>query len=120
MNLVEGRLRNGGEGPVFTAGELTLSLASYHFADWPGDERPAVLGVRPEHIAMNGAGPWANFRTELVEPHGADNLVWCTDGTVSLQLRLPGDCFPSTGAPLTLSPDASRIALFDKATGDRL
>ena len=82
--------------------------------------RPAILGVRPEHLAMNGAGPWSNFRTELVEPHGADNLVWCSRDRISLQVRLPGDFMPKLGTVLSLSPNTERISLFDSDTGDRL
>jgi multiple sugar transport system ATP-binding protein len=120
MNFIDGHLQDGAGGPIFTAGQISLPLASYRFADPPASGRAAVLGVRPEHLAMNGDGPWRNLRAELVEPHGADNLVWCTDGSVSLQLRLPGDQFPAPGAPLALTPDAGRVSLFDKASGDRL
>jgi multiple sugar transport system ATP-binding protein len=120
MNFIDGLLENGADGPVFSAGHVRLPLGAYRFASQPEDGRRVVLGIRPEHLAAGGAGIWRNFRAELVEPHGADNLVWCTDGSVSLQLRLPGDQFPAPGAPLALTPDAGRVSLFDKASGDRL
>ena len=120
MNFIEGAIESGADGPVFTAGSLRLSLPSYAFAAHPGESRPAVLGVRPEHIAVNGAGVWRDFRVELVELHGADNLVWGAHGPILLQLRLPGDQHPAIGAALALAPDPERISLFDASTGDRL
>jgi hypothetical protein len=68
----------------------------------------------------NSIGVWQGLRTELVEMHGADNLVWCVNGGVSLQLRLPGDRFPPVGSSIALTPDVERISLFDAATGDRI
>ena len=50
-----------------------------------------TLGVRPEHIALDGAGNWDGFTVDIVEPLGADNLVWCTDGALSLEVRMSGE-----------------------------
>ena len=121
MNFIEGTIEHGTGGPAFAAGQLRLSLASYTFAGPPptsGD--PAILGVRPEHLAVTSAGSWQRFRVELVELHGADNLVWCSNGQISLQLRIPGGQHPAAGTLLTLAPDTERISLFDARTGDRL
>jgi multiple sugar transport system ATP-binding protein len=119
MNFIEGTIEQSMEGPAFAAGQLRLPLASYSFAA-PPIPGPAVLGVRPEHLAVASTGPWQGFCIELVELHGADNLIWCTNGPVSLQLRVPGDRHPAVGTPLVLTPDMERISLFDATTGDRL
>jgi multiple sugar transport system ATP-binding protein len=120
MNFIEGRIEHLAGGKIFAAGNLRFPLCSYRFAAKPSIDSRAVLGVRPEHIAAGGAGPWRGFRTELVEMHGADNLVWCTDGAAWLQLRLPGDRIPALGTEVALTPDTERISLFDAETGIRL
>jgi multiple sugar transport system ATP-binding protein len=120
MNFVEGHIERHTNGAEFAAGRLRLPLGSYPFAIKPAVDARAVLGVRPEHLSAGSTGQWPDFRTELVELHGADNLVWCTDGDTSLQLRLPGDRVPGVGSPLALTPDIERISLFDAETGVRL
>jgi len=77
-----------------------------------------TLGVRPEHLAT-GAG-WDGFTVDLVEPMGADNLVWCRDGEVALELRLPGDRFLDQGSPVSLAIDPTRVSLFAAEGGQRL
>jgi len=120
MNFLEGTIEAGGNGPIFTTGALHLPIASYANSSAIPPGRKATLGLRPEHLAANGAGSWDGFRTDLVETHGADNLVWCSRDRVSLQVRLPGDHMPKLGTVLALAPDTERISLFDSDTGDRL
>jgi multiple sugar transport system ATP-binding protein len=120
MNFIEGRIERHANGAEFAAGRLRLPLCSYPFAITPAIDARAVLGVRPEHLSTGKAGTWPDFRVELVEIHGADNLLWCTDGETSLQLRLPGDQMPAVGSPLAITPDTERISLFDAETGVRL
>jgi multiple sugar transport system ATP-binding protein len=120
MNFIEGRIERHADGAQFAAGNIRLPLSAYPFAIKPAIDARAVLGVRPEHLTIDNFGVWPDFRVELVEMHGADNLVWCTDGETSLQLRLSGDQFPAVGSALALTPDPERVLLFDAETGVRL
>jgi multiple sugar transport system ATP-binding protein len=120
MNFIDGTVENGGNGPIFSSGPFHLPVGSYPLAANAQPGRKTTLGVRPEHIAANGAGVWEGFRADLVETHGADNLVWCSRDGISLQVRFPGDHIPAVGALLSLSPDMERISLFDAETGGRL
>ena len=124
MNFVDGTLEANGAGPVFVAGDRRLPLDGYRFAR--SNEAPArpgqkvTLGVRPEHLALAGDGAWPGFTVEIVEPMGADNLVWCGDGRHALQVRLAGDQLPTTGSPIALGLDPARLSLFSTDTGQRL
>jgi multiple sugar transport system ATP-binding protein len=120
MNFIEGRIEQAGDGPAFAVGDRRLALDGYGFSAPPEAGRPATLGIRPEHIALDGAGNWDRFTVDLVEPLGADNLVWCTDGGLSLEVRTPADRPIKAGTPITLGVDAQRISLFAADTGQRL
>ena len=103
MNFIEGRLEPAGNGPAFVAGERRLPLDGYEFGARPEAGRPVTLGVRPEHIALDGAGNWDGFTVDIVEPMGADNLIWCTDGALSLEVRMSGERAIRPGSPLVLA-----------------
>ena len=115
MNFVDGVLT---DGPAFACGERRLPLDRYGFSARPESGRPVTLGVRPEHLA-SGEG-WDGFTVDLVEPMGADNLVWCRDGDLTLEMRLPGDRIMAPGAPVALAMDPARISLFAADDGRRL
>jgi len=95
-------------------------LNGYDFAARPVSGQKVTLGIRPEHIKVEENGDWDGFTTELVETHGADNLIWAGRDGLSLRIRLPGEKKLSLGTPLTLSLDTSRISLFDTQTSIRI
>jgi multiple sugar transport system ATP-binding protein len=128
MNFIDGRieLADGG-APAFAAGERRLPLAGYDFAVRPEPGRPVTLGVRPEHLAIGDSaaasgdgGAWPGFAVDVVEPMGADNLVWCADGGISLEVRTFGERIPKPGDRLTLGLDPRRVSLFAAEGGERL
>jgi multiple sugar transport system ATP-binding protein len=120
MNFVEGRLEQAGDGPAFVVADRRLPLHGYEFRVPPEPGQPVTLGIRPEHISLDGAGNWAGFTVELVEPLGADSLVWCTDGGLSLEVRTAGERAPRPGTPMALGIDLRRISLFSADGGARL
>jgi len=87
----------------------------------PRGER--LLGVRPEHLEPCGeAEASIVVQVELVEPLGADTLVYgCADGNPSARVaaRLPGVRQDLVGR-LPLRWAADRVHWFDRLTGRRL
>jgi multiple sugar transport system ATP-binding protein len=123
MNFVDGRLELADGAPAFAAGERRLPLDSYEFAARPESGRPVTLGVRPEHLAIGDAGAgtaWPGFAVDVVEPMGADSLVWCTDDRISLEVRTSAERLPRPGERLTLGLDPRRVSLFAIEGGARL
>jgi multiple sugar transport system ATP-binding protein len=122
MNFVEGTLTNGGGDLAFVAGEMRLPVNGYAFQQRPETGRKVILGIRPEHLAGDAAGACAleGFSVEMVEPMGADSLVWCGDGGVTLGVRMPGDRPVRPGAPLPLSVSPDQFSLFAADGGARL
>ncbi len=120
MNFLTGRLERAGNGPLFVAGDRQLPLDGYAFAGAFEPGRPVTLGIRPEHVAVDAGTGWNGFQVEIIEPLGADNLVWCGDGSLAIEVRLPGERPVQLGAPLTLGLDPRRISLFAADSGERL
>jgi multiple sugar transport system ATP-binding protein len=120
MNFVEGQIVANGAGPAFAAGERRLPLDGYRTTAELQPGRKVTLGVRPEHLALGPGGAWPGFAVDIVEPMGADNLVWCGDGVRALQVRLPGDREVEPGTTVALDLDPRRISLFATDSGARL
>jgi multiple sugar transport system ATP-binding protein len=121
MNFLEGRLENNGAaGPAFVAGGRRLPLADYAFAGTPAPGQAVTLGVRPEHLGIGEDGAWPGFTVDVVEPMGADTVIWCSDGDRSVQVRTGGEWTATPGDRLALGLDPRRVSLFATDTGQRL
>jgi multiple sugar transport system ATP-binding protein len=119
MNFIEGELAANGKGPEFVAGGRRLPLDGYSFARHPEAGRKVTLGVRPEHLGLGAAGTWPGFTVDIVEPMGADTVIWCSDGDRSVQVRTGGDRTATPGDRLALGVDPRRVSIFAD-TGERL
>jgi multiple sugar transport system ATP-binding protein len=132
MNLIEGRIT--GEGFVTTSG-LTLPLAS---APAGSVGQPALYGIRPEHFSLGGeggrgrSGRGEGSRGEggsggsipaevvVVEPTGSETQVVATLAGQNLTAVFRERVHTRPGETLTLSPDPTKVHLFNKETGHRL
>ena len=121
MSFIPGRITRDGD-PAFVAGDCRFSLNGYAFRTPPTDG-PAVLGIRPEHIeVVAAADPFAiSARVEMVEPMGADALIWCrlADGT-AFSFRSAADAQMRASDVLALRFPAEAFSLFDEKSGLRL
>jgi multiple sugar transport system ATP-binding protein len=123
MNFLKGRLVGSAAQPGFDGGGLVLPLAGYGFAGPFEAGRPVVLGIRPEHVAcadaIDGAAP-LSATVEMLEPMGAESLVWCRLGESALSIRVPGIQVLAAGDVLPLAIPPEHVSLFDDSTGARL
>ena len=124
MNFVEGRITNGNGSPVLRLADgHDIALAGYEFAAGPGEGRPVVLGLRPEQIdlhssaANSGAFP---VQVSLVDPMGADSLLWGTVGKDTVSVRIGPDDEFSPGQTVTAHFHPDHASMFDAETGARL
>ena len=120
MNFLDGRL----EGMAFRAGPLTVPLGGYRGRAPQIADRPATLGVRPEHVATGAAAAEAPVRleaeVELVEPMGSDTLVWVKLGEKPFRVRMDGQARVAPGDRIALGIDPGKASLFDAKTEERL
>ncbi|WP_378945541.1 ABC transporter ATP-binding protein [Mesorhizobium sp. ANAO-SY3R2] len=122
MNFLDGEIEGGAE-PAFAATGATIPLGRYGFGSSPGHGK-AVLGIRPEHIALGAAAKAMPFScdasVELVEPMGSDTLVWTKLGGQSFAFRVEAERHLHTGDQLYIGFDPARASLFDGQSGNRI
>ena len=118
MNFLHGTLT----GERFI-GALTIPVGGYDFTAAPKDGE-AVFGIRPEHITLGEAARTAPVQTqvtiELVEPMGADTLLWTRIGEDEFRIRVDGQTLIRAGEAVTIGIDPARASLFDCRTQARL
>ncbi len=112
MNILHGTLRHDG---FETTDGLVLPVdanAKAHFGN------AAVYGIRPEHLALDGAG--LPFAVELVEPTGSETQVQGRLGSQPFAgvFRERVDARP--GETIRVRPQPGAIHLFDARSTQRL
>ncbi|MBB6467499.1 ABC transporter ATP-binding protein [Aminobacter carboxidus] len=122
MNFLDGEVE-GGAVPAFGIAGTKIPLDRYGF-DHVAAPGKAVLGIRPEHVALGDAASTMPFSAEigveLVEPMGSDTLVWTKLGGQSFAFRVEAERHISRGDRLCIGFDPARASLFDGQSGKRI
>ena len=132
MNFLDGQIveehgdrwfrESGGEGGI------QFALAGAHVGPLKSLEgRALTLGIRPEDVTQAtrpGEGrAWRPFEAtvEIVEPMGAETVVYLTTGRHALTARVEGTVkLPEPGQRFKLYLDAGRAHYFDRASEARI
>jgi len=118
MNFIEGTLTMG-DTPVFTSGSLSVPMGEYALSQTLGTAtmEGVTLGIRPEHVLFGDAAKGAPFSkeviVEVVEPMGADTLVWAMIDDLSFRFRVEGQLQLRRGDAVTIGFDPARGSMFD-------
>ena len=123
MNFLEGTLGSANGRPAITLTDGTVvDLGGYPFADGAQDGRRAVLGIRPEQLVVGTPNGGSRLPVEvtLVDPMGADSLLWCNAAGETVSIRIgPEDVYtPGQTLDAHFSPEVASV--FDAESGDRL
>jgi len=113
MNFIDGMLDAAGR---FQGGAIGLALPAGTAGRATG---PAVLGVRPEHVAIRADGPLRGT-VALVEPMGNHQVVWLRCGADTLGALVHDARVFAPGDEVGFAIDAARVSLFDPRGGARL
>jgi multiple sugar transport system ATP-binding protein len=119
MNFLEGRLANAGGHAAVETGGVAIPVEGYGFDKAPRQGDAVVLGIRPEHIGIEGGQGFA-AKVEMIEPMGAETLVWARLGANAVSIRAPGERQFAIGETVYLSLPPARLSLFDAAGDKRL
>ncbi len=106
-----------GEGGLRLADNTLLPLSAARLATL-GERSTLRLGVRPEHLRLQPAGPGSvAVKVGVVEPLGSDTLVYFDfEGTRHVARVAPEET-PTTGDTVHLGVVTERAHLFDAADG---
>ena len=119
MNFLDGKVGSKG----LTIGDATLPVKGYN-AQGKLLNGKVIVGVRPEHVATGNDVADAAYRTkvraDLLEPMGADTLVWTKFAGQELRFRMDGQVRLSEGQDVEIGLSAESLHLFDSTTEDRL
>ena len=105
---------------ITNGGEIRLPLSD---AFAMHDGREIEIGLRPEHLTIRPAGEEVDpgcalpFPVEVVEPLGAETLVFTTIAGAEVVARCDPDLHPRPGDRLTAEVDTTRVHLIDPESG---
>jgi multiple sugar transport system ATP-binding protein len=124
MNFLKGNIVGSGAKATFDIGTISVPLKDYR-ADNPVTARAAVLGVRPEHIridsdAEEGATKEFPAVVDIVEPMGADTLIWLTVEGQSMSARVESNETYTPGQKVKVRLRMNLASVFDAETTDRI
>jgi len=120
MNFIEGELTGG----TFKAGDFEAPLSGYEWSAGAQADGPVTLGLRPEHILTEGQVDDGTLTTDvladLVEPMGADTLVWSSLAGFPFRFRMDGQAVVKSGDNVRIGIDMARASVFDVTSELRL
>lgn len=112
MNVFKGTITGAG---FRTAGGIVLPLGA---APPASDGRPAIYGVRPEHIRLDDGG--IPVEVVVVEPTGSETQVVVKAGDAELTCVFRERISARPGETIRVTPEAGLTHLFDTGDGSRL
>jgi multiple sugar transport system ATP-binding protein len=122
MNKIDGSLAPSGPGWRLDHAGGSIDMGGYAFAA-PPSGGPAILGVRPENIAVGDAPAQhsaARGRVTIVEPMGGETILWTTFAGKPMTIRVDGESPVRLGDEIAFHFDVARASAFDAQTGRRL
>jgi multiple sugar transport system ATP-binding protein len=118
MNFIEGELTHDGRMARFRGAGIDVPMPADRLKRQAGGK--AVLGIRPEHVALSDSGEIA-ATVRLVEQLGAQTLLVCDTGNGGslrvLDGRLDG---MSRQTPCRLTLTGEKLHLFDADSGESM
>jgi multiple sugar transport system ATP-binding protein len=116
MNFLKGTIRLGDKPTFKIDGGISLPLAS---APAGSDGRPAIYGIRPEHLTLGGPNGMP-AEISVLEPTGQETQVFAKLGEQKIVAVFHQRMSAKPGETLPMSPDVASAHLFDEKTGARL
>jgi len=123
MNFISGELVAKGGPALRVKDGSKIGLSGYPFDAKPVSGRKVDLGIRPEQIHFNSTAPGASIlplKLTLVEPMGADSLLWGTVGDEQVSVRIGPDETHELGERIDVHFQPAAASIFDAETGERL
>ena len=119
MNFMKGKILSNEN--IFEIGQKKISLEHYPFINKINSDREVIFGIRPEDITINnGNVPSLKCKVELIEPMGADTLIWTSIEKTPISIRIEGSASFELGDEIEMTINISRASIFDKMSEERI
>ncbi|HEY3352459.1 MAG TPA: sn-glycerol-3-phosphate ABC transporter ATP-binding protein UgpC [Polyangia bacterium] len=116
MNFLPGRVENDSDVVRARAPGVSIDLPA-KAADRlrQGAARDATLGIRPEHLALEGGREAASFqgKVDVREPMGSEVYLYVDTDAGQVVVRAPAQSMPREGDNVTLFVSPANLHLFD-------
>jgi multiple sugar transport system ATP-binding protein len=112
MNMINGNIS---DGALRTSDGTDWALPSNGNGRHAG---PAIYGIRPEHLRLDEGGFPATV--QIVEPTGSETQVMVRIGDTPLTCAFRERVSARPGETIRISPDLTRVHLFEKGSGQRI
>lgn len=125
MNFIKGEIGGTAAAPSIAVGKGKVALKDYAAKSKLIVGQKVVFGARPEHLRIN-AGNEAGLSdafdaiVDLIEPMGADSLVWLKLGDQILSARIESSKIYEPGEKIKVRFRVGLASVFDAETSDRL
>jgi multiple sugar transport system ATP-binding protein len=118
MNFFTGKFISSSNS--FSLNNALINLNNYEFDNKPSDQNDIIFGIRPEDISVSDSQDGMEFKIELIEPMGADTLIWLSFENIPFSVRLEGSSEYKLGDVIIINFDIKRASIFDKKSELRL
>jgi multiple sugar transport system ATP-binding protein len=125
MNFIKGEIGGTAAAPSIAVGKGKVALKDYAAKSKLVIGQKVVFGARPEHLRINagneaGLSDAFDATVDLIEPMGADSLVWLKLGDQILSARIESSKTYEPGEKIKVRFRVGLASLFDAETSDRL
>ena len=118
MNFFTGKFISSSNS--FSLKNNLINLNNYEFDNKPSDQSDIIFGIRPEDISVSDSQNGMEFKIELIEPMGADTLIWLSFENIPFSVRLEGSSEHKLGDVIIINFDIKRASIFDQKSELRL
>jgi multiple sugar transport system ATP-binding protein len=119
MNFFGGKLDR--KNNALNIGNTKIKLDPYDYVSKPQQDLEVIFGIRPEDITLNSNSSISiEAKVELIEPMGADTLIWTSLESKPLAIRTEGSSELKLHDTLNIGLDIARSSIFDKKSEERL
>jgi multiple sugar transport system ATP-binding protein len=119
MNFFDGKIDL--QNNVFKIGNTQIILDDYDYLSKSQQSFEVLLGIRPEDISLNSNSTQSiEVKVELIEPMGADTLIWTSLESKPFSIRIEGSVELKLNDKLKIDLNIARSSIFDKKTEERI
>jgi multiple sugar transport system ATP-binding protein len=125
MNFIKGEIGGTAAAPFIAVSKGKVALKDYAAKSNLVVGQKVVFGARPEHLRINagneaGLSDAFDATVDLIEPMGADSLVWLKLGDQILSARIESSKIYEPGEKIKVRFRVGLASVFDAETSDRL